>query len=99
MRNVAYFYFPNITAALPHVAPPHLVTLLMMEESKPRLCNDSRFLNLWIKDTPFNLIFLSGITRHVTSSSSQSVCDDKFRYDHVLPSPESRTYFWFESGG
>ena len=88
-RNVAYFYFPHITAALPHVDLPHLVTLLMIEESKPRLCNDSRFLNLCIKDTPFNLIFLSGLTRHVTSSSIQSVCVDKFRYDHVLPTPES----------
>ena len=61
----------------------------MIEESKPRHCNDNRSLNLWIKNTAFNLIFLSGLTRHVTSSSFQSVCDDKFRYDHVLPTPES----------
>ena len=81
-----------------HVDPPHLVMPLTVEESKPRLCNDNRFLNLWIKDTPFKLDSLSGLPRYVTPSSFQSVCDDKSGYDHVLLSPESRTYFGFERG-
>ena len=73
---------------------------LTVEESKPRLCNDNRFLNLWIKDTPFKLDSLSGLPRYVTPSSFQSVCDDKSGNDHVLLSPglESRTYFGFAWG-
>ena len=35
--------------------PPHLVMPLTVEPVKPRLCNDDRFLNLWIKDRPFAL--------------------------------------------
>ena len=36
-------------------SPPHLVMPLTVEPSKPRLCNDNRFLNLWIEDRPFTL--------------------------------------------
>ena len=32
---------------------PHLVMPLTVEPSKPRLCNDNRFLNLWMDDRPF----------------------------------------------
>ena len=35
--------------------PPHLVLPLTVEPSKLRLCNDDRFLNLWIEDRPFAL--------------------------------------------
>lgn len=82
-----------------HVDPPYLVLPLTVEETKPRLCNDNRFLNLWIKDTPFKLDSLSSLPRYVTPSSFQSVCDDKSGYDHVLLCPESRTYFGFQWGG
>ena len=81
-----------------HVDPPYLVLPLTVEETKPRLCNDNRFLNLWIKDTPFKLDSLSSLPRYVTPSF-QSVCDDKSGYDHVLLCPESRTYFGFQWGG
>ena len=70
-----------------------------VEESKPCLCSDNRFLNLWIKDTPFKLHSLSRLLRYVTPLSFQSVCDDKSGYDHVLLSPDSRTYFGFELSG
>jgi hypothetical protein len=30
---------------------------MIIEPSKPRLCHDERFLNLWIKDLPFHLKF------------------------------------------
>lgn len=37
------------------VDPPNLVMPLTIEPSKPRLCHDERFLNLWIRDCPFSL--------------------------------------------
>lgn len=37
------------------VDPPHLVMPLTIEPSKPRLCHDEIFLNLWIRDCPFSL--------------------------------------------
>ena len=33
--------------------PPYLVMPLTVEATKPRLCHDERFLNLWVKDSPF----------------------------------------------
>ena len=59
------------------VPPAHLVMLLAVEPSTPRLYNDNRFLNSWIKDIPFQLDSLLGIPRYVFPSSFQSVCDDK----------------------
>ena len=38
------------------VTPPHLVLPLTVEPSKPRLCHDERYLNLWIRDPPSGLI-------------------------------------------
>lgn len=35
--------------------PPHLVMPLTEEVTKPRLCHDERFLNLWVIDKPFVL--------------------------------------------
>ena len=81
------------------VPPPYLVMPLTIEPSKPRLCNDNRFLNLWTRDVPFKLDSLAELPRYVFPSSFQSVCDDKSGYDHVLLSPESRQYFGFEWGG
>ena len=72
---------------------------LTVEQSKPRLSNDNRFLNLWIKDTPFHLDSITGLPRYVSPFSLQSVCDDKSGYDHVFLAPESRTFFGFEWGG
>ena len=80
------------------VEPPHLVMPLTVEPTKLQLCNDNRFLNLWIKDNPFNLDPLTALPRYVPPSSFQSVCDDKSGYDHVFLSPSSRTLFWFSMG-
>ena len=35
--------------------PPNLVMPLTVEVTKPRLCHDERFLNLWVIDKPFVL--------------------------------------------
>ena len=48
------------------VTPPYLVLPLTMEPTKPRLCHDARFLNLWMKDTPFKLDTLANLPRYVT---------------------------------
>ncbi|CAC5388722.1 unnamed protein product [Mytilus coruscus] len=43
--------------------PPFLVLPITIEPSKPRMCHDERFLNLWIKDYPFSLDTLREVPR------------------------------------
>ena len=77
------------------VSPPRVVMPLTVEASKPRLCNDDRFINLWTVDKPFKLDLLPGLPRYVHKDSYQSVTDDKSGYDHILLTPNSRTFFGF----
>ncbi|CAG2207256.1 unnamed protein product [Mytilus edulis] len=79
--------------------PPHLVMPLTIEITKPRLCHDERFLNLWIMDKPFVLDTLKDVPRLVHSNAFLNSLDDKSGYDHVLLKEESRTYFGVEFGG
>lgn len=48
------------------VDTPHLILPITIEPSKPRLCIDARFLNLWMKDTPFSLDKLIDVPRFVS---------------------------------
>ena len=57
------------------VDPPHLVMPLTVEPTKPSLCNDNRFLNLWIADRPFQLDHLRDIVRYTPLDSCQTICD------------------------
>jgi hypothetical protein len=57
-----------------------------MEPSKPRLCHDERFLNLWIKDLLFHLETLKDIHR-VQQNGLMVTFDDKSGYDHVKLNP------------
>ena len=83
-----------------HCHPPNLVMPLTVEPSKPRLCNDNRFLNLWIQDRPLSLDSIQHLPKYVQSGFYQTVCDDKSGYDHIqLSSLSSRTFFGFEWGG
>ena len=75
------------------VQPPHLVMPITVEPTKPRMCHDERFLNLWIKDCPFSLDYLSDLPRYVGPGHFQTVCDNKSGYDHICLSPSSRTLF------
>lgn len=75
------------------VQPPHLVMPITVEPTKPRMCHDERFLNLWIRDLPFSLDYLSDLPRYVSLGHFQTVCDDKSGYDHLLLTPASRTMF------
>ena len=89
----------SIWGKVGEVAPPHLVMPLTVEPSKPRLCNDNRFLNLWIKDSPFKLDSRAALPGNVSANSYQSVCDDKSGYDHLLVTSDSRTFFGFQWAG
>lgn len=79
--------------------PPHLVMPLTVEPSKPRLCNDNRFLNLWIADRPFRLDSLHDLPKYVNKDFYQTICDDKSGYDHIFLTPDSHTYFGFQWSG
>jgi hypothetical protein len=79
--------------------PPHLILPLTVEPLKPRLCHDERFLNLWVKDSPFQLDTLKEIPRVVGQGTFMTSVDDKSGYDHVLLREDCRTYFGIQFGG
>ena len=81
------------------VDPPHLVPPLTVEPTKPRLCHDARFLNLWMRDMPFKLDTLGDLPRYVGLDTYQTILDDKSGYDHLLLSVESRTLFFSVCSG
>lgn len=78
------------------VEPPFLVHPLTVEPSKPRLCLDARFINLWMRDCPFTLDTLVDVPRYASKDSYITKCDDKSGYDHVLLQESSRCFFAFE---
>ena len=73
--------------------PPHSVMLITIEPSKPRMCHDERFLNLWMKAPSISFDRLMDIPRYVEQNHFQTKFDDKSGYDHVMLSEESRTFF------
>ena len=75
------------------VQSPHLVMPITVELTKSWMCHDERFLNLWIRDLPLSLGYLSDLPRYVGPGHFQTVCDDKSGYDHLLPTPTSTTMF------
>lgn len=79
--------------------PPYLVLPLTVEPNKPRLCHDERYLNLWIKDSPFSLETLRDIPRLVQVGDLMSSLDDKSGYDHILLDENSKKYFGVQFGG
>jgi len=70
-----------------------------VEPSKPPLCHDERFLNLWTKDLPFKLDHLPDLPRYVLPGHFQTSFDDKSGYQNVLLHPSSRTFFGLEWNG
>lgn len=82
------------------VDPPHLVMPLTIEPSKPWLCHDERFLNLWTRDCPFNLeTFLRDVPILIQKDGYVTSIDDKSGYAHVLLSENFRTYFGIQFRG
>ena len=47
--------------------PPHLVMPITVEPSKPRLCHDKRFLNLWMNTPPVSFDQITDLPRYVQS--------------------------------
>lgn len=74
---------------------PLVIMPLLVKPTKPRLCPDERYLNLWMKDTPFKLDShtLKDFHRMVDLSANMICCDEKSGYDHVSLSRTSQTYF------
>ena len=79
--------------------PLHIVLLLAVEPTKPRLCHDARYLNLWMCDMPSSLDSISDLPRYLQRDTYQTVLDDKSGYDHILLTKESRTFFGIQWGG
>ena len=79
--------------------PPHIVLPLTVEPTKPRLCHDARYLNLWMCDMPFSLDSVSDLPRYVQKDTYQTVLDDKSGYEHILLTEESCTFFGIQLGG
>lgn len=72
---------------------------LTIEETKPRLCHDERFLNLWVVDKPLILDTLKEVPRLIEKNSFMVSVDDKSGYDHIFVHKDSRTYFGVQFGG
>ena len=89
----------SLMGRVEEVDPPHLILPLTVEPTKPRLCHDARFLNLWMKDVPFRLDSLINLPRYVGRDTYQTILDDKSGYDHLLLTEESRTFFGIQWGG
>ena len=81
------------------VEPPFLVLPLTVEPTKPRLCHDARFLNLWMEDKPFTLDTLNDLPRYVAKDLYQTVLDDKSGYDQILLSEDSLPFFGIQWRG
>ena len=79
--------------------PPYLVLPLTVEPSKPRLCHDERYLNLWVQDNPFVLDTLKDVPRFVERNSYMVSLDDKSGYDHIFLEPSCRKYFGIQFAG
>ena len=89
----------SVWGKVDQVDPPHLVMPITIEPTKPRMCHDERYLNIWIRDLPLTLDYISNLPRYVGRGHFQTTMDDNSGYDHVLLSPESRTYFGLHWGG
>ena len=82
-----------------HDEPRSAVLPLTVEPSKPRLCIDGRYVNLWMRDCPFSLDKLIDVTCYASRDSYLTKCDDKSGYDHVCLQRDSQRYFGFQWSG
>ena len=89
----------SVLGRVGEVEPPFLILPITVEPTKPRMCHDERFLNLWICDSPFQLDTLKEVPRLVENRMFMSSLDDKSGYDHILLHPRSRPYFGIQYRG
>jgi hypothetical protein len=78
--------------------PPYLVMPLTVEPTKPRLCHDERYLNLWVEDSAFSLDTLKEVPRMVSPGMYMTTLDDKSGYDHVRLAENTSTFFGLQFG-
>ena len=90
---------PLVWGNVGSVQPPHLVLPITVEPTKPRMCHDERFLNLWIKDLPLSLDYIFDLPRYAFKSHFQTNFDDNSGYDHVKLPPNSFTFVGLEWKG
>ncbi|KAK3084846.1 hypothetical protein FSP39_020056 [Pinctada imbricata] len=81
------------------VTPPHIVSPITIEPSKPRLCINLRYLNCFMKDTPFTLDTLSDVPKIIGKNVYMSKLDDKSGYDNVCVTDSSKTLLGFQWAG
>ena len=89
----------SVLGRVSQIPQPHLELPLTVEPTKPRLCHDARFLNLWMIDVPFKLDSIVHLSRYVSRESYQTVLDDKLGYDHCLLTDAGQNYFGIRWGG
>ena len=92
-QNRAKNGFLSIWGREGHCKPPHLVLPITIEPSKPLMCHDERFSNLWINCPPVRLDPITDLPRYVGSGHYQTKLDDKSGYDHIKLTNESRKFF------
>ena len=80
-------------------SPPHLVLPLTVEPTKPRLCHDECFLNLWTHDLPFKLDHLPDLPHYVLPGHFQTTFDDKNGSQHLNIHPDFQGFFSFSWRG
>lgn len=61
-----------------------IIMPLTVEPTKPRLCHDNSNINLWTKDTPFQLENLKHVPRMIEKDMKMITCDENSGYDHVI---------------
>lgn len=76
-----------------HCQPPHLVMPITIEPTKPRMCHDERYLNLWMKAPHIHFDPITDLPRYVQKNHYQSKMDDKSGYDHIMLTAASRKFF------
>ena len=89
----------SVLGPVGQVPLPRLVLLLTMDPTKPHLCHDASFLNLWMVDVLFKLDSIVHLSRYVSQESYQTVPDDKSGYNNLFLAEASRTYFRIQWGG
>ena len=89
----------SLKGRISEVELPHLVLALTVEPTKPRLCHDARFLNLWMMDVPFKLDSITNLPRYVAQNTYQTILDDKSGYDHLFLTEQTRVFFGIQWGG
>ena len=66
---------------------------ITIDPSKPRMCHDERFLNLWMDALHLTFDRITDIPRYVEGNHYQTKLENKSGYDHFMLTEESRTYF------